>query len=130
MTSKIFSPDPSNLQRYSSQFSSLGNDYVFSRISKNQSITEITSHSMRLGGMTLVLCLNGSIELDVNLESFKLCPNDLIIAGHDSVFSVRNVDWHNLDAYVFIISSEFIRDIKYKKCISGKKTDTTSERKA
>ena len=114
MTSKIFSPDPSNLQRYSSQFSSLGNDYVFSRISKNQSITEFTSHSMRLGGMTLVLCLNGSIELDVNLESFKLCPNDLIIAGHDSVFSVRNVDWHNLDAYVFIISSEFIRDINFE----------------
>ncbi len=114
MTSKIFSPDLVDIQRYSSQFSSLGNDYVFSRVSKNHKITEFTSYSMRLGGMTLVLCLNGTIELNVNLESYSLGANDLLIAGHDSVLSVKSVDWQNLDAYIFIVSPEFIKDINFE----------------
>lgn len=127
MISKIYSPDPVDIQRYSSQFSSLGNDYVFSRISKNHRVTEFTSHSMRLGGMTLVLCQSGTIELDVNLESYTLEANDLIIAGHDSVLSVRNVDWQNLDAYVFIISPEFIRDINFELNLVATMSLTSSQ---
>lgn len=114
MTNKIFSPDPIRIQKYSTQFSNFGNDYVFSRVSKTEHVNDFTSHSMRLGGMTMVLCMDGRFEMDVNLETYVLEANDLIITGPDSVLSVKNVDWDNLDAYVFVISPDFIRDINFE----------------
>ncbi|MCM1349539.1 MAG: AraC family transcriptional regulator [Firmicutes bacterium] len=112
--SKIFTPNPYNIRKFSNQFSSFGDDYVFSRVSKTENFSEFTSHSMRIGGMTMVLCLNGELELDVNLETFHLKSNDLIVTGPDSVVSVKNIDWDNLDAYVFVTSPEFIRDINFE----------------
>lgn len=114
MTQKIYSANPNDIEKYSTQFSRFENDYVFSRVSKTERFTEFTSHAMRLGGMTIVLCLNGAVELDINLETYRLGPNDLLITGPDSVISVRNVDWDNLDAYVFMISPDFIRDINFE----------------
>lgn len=124
---KIFTPNPANIQKFSSQFSSFGSDYVFSRVSKPENFTEFTSHSMRIGGMTILLCLDGHLELDVNLESYSLKPNDLLIAGPDSVVSVKNVDWTSLDAYVFVISPEFIRDINFELNLVATMSLTSSE---
>ena len=83
-TSKIFSPNPSRIEKFSTQFSSFGNDYVFSRVSKTENFSEFTSESMRMGGMIIVLCLSGTFQLDVNLETQTLQANDLIITGPDS----------------------------------------------
>ena len=113
-TSKIFSPNPSRIEKFSTQFSSFGNDYVSSRVSKTEYFSEFTSESMRMGGMIIVLCLSGTFQLDVNLETHTLQANDLIITGPDSVLSVKNVDWDHLDTYVFVISPEFIRDINFE----------------
>lgn len=113
-SSKIFTPDPSRIERFSTQFSSFGNDYVFSRVSKTENFNEFTSESMRMGGMIIILCLSGKFQLDVNLEAHTLETNDLIITGPDSVLSVKNVDWDHLDTYVFVISPEFIRDINFE----------------
>lgn len=111
---KLFTPDPSRIERYSTQFSSFENDYVFSRVSKTENFNEFTSHSMKMGGLTIVLCLDGEFELDINLETYAIGANNLVIAGPDSVLSVKNVDWDKLDTYVFVISPEFIRDINFE----------------
>jgi len=113
-SSKIFTPTISNIAKFSTQFSSFGNDYVFSRVVKPANFNEFTSESMRMGGMIIALCLNGRFQLDVNLETHTLEANDLIITGPDSVLSVKNVDWDHLDAYVFAISPDFIRDINFE----------------
>lgn len=105
---------PENLNKYSAQFSSFGSDYVFSRVTKTDQFAEFTSNTMRLGGVTMVLCLSGTIDINVNLSSYRLTPNTLIVIGTESVLSVPQVDWDNLDAYVFVISPEFIRDINFE----------------
>lgn len=114
MQQQIHSVDPGNLNKYSVQFSSFGSDYVFSRVTKTDQFAEFTSETMRLGGVTMVLCLSGTIDINVNLASYRLTPNTLMVLGTESVFSVQQVDWDNLDAYVFIISPEFIRDINFE----------------
>ncbi len=124
---KIFSPDISKIERYSSQFSSFGKDYIFSRVSKTENFNELTSHAMRLGGLTIVLCMRGNIELDVNLHTYSLKGNDLIIAGPESVLSIRYVDWDNIDAYVFVISPEFMRDINFELNLVATMSLTSSE---
>ena len=109
----IENANPAAIKKYSTQFSSFGNDYVFSRITRSTQITEFTTNNLRLGGMTIVMCLNGSIDINVNMESYTLTSNTLMVIGN-SILSVSNVDWNNLDAYVFVVSPEFIRDINFE----------------
>lgn len=104
---------PEMIVKYSKQFSSFASDYIFSRVSKTERFSDLTSHTMRMQGVTMVMCLNGSIDIDVNLESYHIGTNTLITISADSVFNIRHVDWDNLDAYVFIISPEFMRDINF-----------------
>lgn len=124
---KIVAANPTEIRKYSTQFSSFENDYVFSRVSKTDNFTEFTSHALRLGGMTIVLCLRGEVEMDINLNSYNLKANDLLITGPDSVMSVRNVDWDNLDAYVFVTSPEFIHDINFELNLMASMSLTSNE---
>lgn len=112
--SQIPSASPTQIKKYSAQYSSFGSDYVFSRVTKTEQFAEFTSHTMRLGGMTMVLCLKGIIGINVNLDHYELTPNTLLVIGQESVVNVTKVDWDHLDAYVFIISPEFIRDINFE----------------
>lgn len=106
-----------NIRKYSRQFSSFGNDYIFSRITKTEQFAEFTSHTMRMEGMTMVLCLSGSALLNVNMRKCELTPNTLLLISPQSVFNVGTIDWDSLDAYVFIMSPEFIRDINFEVSI-------------
>lgn len=114
MESQIISPRPDEIKKYSSQFSSFGSDYMFARVTKTAQFNELSSHVMRLDGMTMIMCLRGSIELNVNLEKYHITENTLMVLGGDSMLSVDAVDWDNLDAYIFIISPRFIRDINFE----------------
>lgn len=105
---------PEALRKYSALYSSLGKDYVFSRLTCTDQISELNSHTMRLGGATMILTLSGSIELNVNMTHYKLTPNTLMLMGPEVVFNVDGVDWDTIDAYVFVISREFIRDIRFE----------------
>ncbi len=105
---------PSQIKKFSSRFSSFGSDYVFSHITHTDGIDEIKSHIMRLGGMTMILCTDGEVNVDVNLESFQLIKNTIMVVGPDSVINVHNISSDNLNAYVFIISPDFIRDINFE----------------
>lgn len=114
MAQNIHNAEPEQMKKYSSQFSSFGTDYVFSRVTKTDQIAEFNTHTMRLGGVAIVLCLNGHINLDVNLHTYSLGPNTLMVINPDSVLNVTNVEWKEIDCYVFIISPEFIRDINFE----------------
>ncbi len=100
-----------NLEKYSREFSNLGCDYVFSRLCPGMSQEQLGKGPGRVKGMAIVLCLKGSIEIEVNLNNYTIEPNMLIVMGHDSMFTVKNVDFQNLDAYLLVISPNFLRDI-------------------
>lgn len=103
-----------NMRKYSRQFSSLADGYIFSRVTKTEQFAEFSSHTMRLHGITMILCLSGSVMLNVNMEPFRLSRNSLLIIPSQSVFRIGDVDWDTLDAYVFILSPEFLRDINFE----------------
>ena len=114
MEKQIESARPTEMKKYSSQFSSFGSDYVFSRVTKTDQFAEFNRHTMRMGGLAIVMCLRGKVEMDVNLRPYTLSPNSLMVIGPDSVFNVRDIDWDEIDGYVFIISPDFIRDINFE----------------
>lgn len=114
MEKKIQHVEPTLMKKYASQFSSFGSDYVFSRITDPNQLSEIHSHTIRLGGVIIIMCLSGKIDINVNLNTYTLKPNTLITIKPESVFNVNQIDLNSIDVYVFVISPEFIRDINFE----------------
>ena len=105
---------PSEIRKVASQFSNFGSDYVFAHVTKTDDFEDFAKHTMRLGGMAMVLCVTGSVDLNVNIEQYHLTDNTLLALGGDCVLKINNVDWQRLDAYVFAMSAEFIRDVNFE----------------
>lgn len=102
------------IEKYSTRFSSFGTDYVFSHITGVESLDGLKSHIIRLGGMVVILCIDGEVDIDVNLHNYQLTRNSLIVLGPDSVVNINNLIRSDINAYVFIISQDFIRDINFE----------------
>lgn len=105
---------PSEIRKVASQFSNFGSDYVFAHVTRTDDFEDFAKHTMRLGGMAMVLCVTGSVDLNVNIEQYHLTDNTLLALGGDCVLKINNVDWQRLDAYVFAMSAEFIRDVNFE----------------
>lgn len=111
MDKEAFISEVSKIAKYSAEFSSFGSDYVFSHITNSEPLSRFEQGPVRVSGMTIILTLSGRMEIDVNLSSYTLLPNTVLVAAADCLLHVREADWENFDAYVFIISPDFIRDI-------------------
>lgn len=98
-------------EKYSSEFSRLGSDYVFSRFTKARPFSDMTTAPTRLNGVMIAVILGGKVTLDVNLTSHVLTPNTVAVFGPDCLIHVHDIDRESLDSYVFIVSTEFLRDI-------------------
>lgn len=64
--------------------------------------------------MVVILCIDGEVDIDVNLHNYQLTRNSLIVLGPDSVVNINNLIRSDINAYVFIISQDFIRDINFE----------------
>lgn len=103
--------DVAQIAKYSSEFSSFGSDYLFSRITESAPFTRLEEGPVRVNGLTIILILSGRIEIDVNLSTYALGPNSVLVAGSDCLLHIREADWKDMDACLFVISPDFIRDI-------------------
>ncbi len=66
---------------------------------------------MRVNGLSMVLCFSAEINLDIDLQPYSVGSDSVIIINTDRLLQVKHVDWDTLDAYILVISPEFIRDI-------------------
>ena len=102
------------IRQYSAQYSNFGHDYVFSRITSSQPFPpEYIDGPMRMQGLSFILCLKGSIKIEVNVTSHIIMPCDLFAIGQNSILQIREVDWDQLDAYFLAMSPEFLRDTNF-----------------
>lgn len=111
MEKEVLLSQLTNIEKYSSQYSSLGEDYIFSRVTKTKPFGSMGSAPIRVNGIMILLNLRGTIELEVNLSSFTLTSNTLMVLGPERLLQIKSVDPNLLDAYVLIISPEFVKDI-------------------
>lgn len=107
------------IPKYSAQYSALGSDYIFSRLTKTNYYYHLKSEAMRLDKACLVLCVDGNIDIEANMESLTLTPGSMLIIGNGSVVNVKSVDWDRLDAYMFVISNDFLREINLDLSLVG-----------
>ena len=100
-----------NLEKYSREFSNLGSDYIFSRLMSGAQANEIVKGPVRVKGLTMLLCLDGKINVEVNLTRYSIERNMLMVIGHDSIFNGVCFESGNIDAYILMVAPEFLRDI-------------------
>lgn len=102
-----------SLSKISTEFSSLSDDYIFTRITESNQIPILTTNPVRIDGMTWMLCFSGRIDMEVNLEPCVMTANSVSVISPGSIVEVKSVDWKNLDCYMLFVSPEFMKDINY-----------------
>ena len=98
------------IKQFATEFSALGEDYIFTRLA-NVTPQNPYYEPFRLEGFVWILCLKGSMGVDVNLNHCRLTENSLMMIPPDNILTVKDVDWNQLDSYLLFISSDFMRDI-------------------
>ncbi len=101
----------SQIATIAEDFSQLDNDYIFARITPRNLHHELFTQSMRFDGITIVLCTGGSVQIDVNMHPHTMTAGSLMVATRSTLINVNAVDTDNLDAYVLILSTSFMRNV-------------------
>lgn len=114
MEQDLIAANPTSFKKYSSQFSNFGSDYIFSHITNSKQLSEFTTQTMRLQGFNIILCLKGSIKFNINIEPYELTAGTLIAIAPDCVVTVDPADINDLEAYIFAMSPDFLRDINFE----------------
>lgn len=91
-------------------FSSFGNDYIFCRISSAAGFANSKHGPVRVDGMIWILCRKGSLKVDINLDHCEMTENSSLVAPPGSIFEVRERPAAEIDAYMLIVSPQFMRD--------------------
>lgn len=101
----------SSVRKYISEFSNLESDYLFTRLTAGSERPQFINGPVRINGLILCFVAKGYMNLDVNLTNTVLQAGSFIMATSSAIINIRELDCANLDAYVVVISPDFLRDI-------------------
>ncbi len=100
-----------DISQYSKEFSHLADDYIFSHFHSSADLPPISSGPIKIDGLSWMLCYEGNITLNVNLEHFSVHKNMLLLTNPESIIEIKEVGAGPVDFYTLFISREFMRDI-------------------
>ncbi|MDE5982052.1 MAG: hypothetical protein K2G92_02940, partial [Duncaniella sp.] len=60
--------------KFSTEFSNLGAEYVFTRITSASQLPQLTNGPFRIDGTVWMLCADGSLDIEVNLNHYTMGP--------------------------------------------------------
>ncbi len=106
------------LKKFATEYSSLGDDYIFTRLTHEMAQNPYDG-PFRVDGCVWILCLKGSMGVDVNLNHCELSENSLLMTSPNNILAIKELDMERLDSYVLFISSNFLRDINIDQNVIG-----------
>lgn len=111
MDHEISRSQKQDLQRYASDFSNFGDDYFFARFDRLPIEGILSGTPTRVTGLAIILMLKGRMTVDVNLATYGMIPDSVLLVGPESLFQPRHIDDGDFDICLFFVSHEFMRDI-------------------
>lgn len=99
------------IKKISSDFTRFGNDYMFARIDSSSYRLPAFSEPVRVSGIAICLLLRGNLTLEINTQLIELSPISIFAFSESSMIRVRDVDRSDIDAYLLLLSAEFVRDL-------------------
>lgn len=108
------------LKYFTTEFSTLNDDYVFARITEaDRGSDSYNRGPVRFDSMVWILCFSGSMDIEINLKPATLVPNSITVTKPGSFIELKSIDWEGLDCYILFISSNFIHDVNYDPNVLG-----------
>ncbi len=101
----------SELKKYSTDYSRFGEDYIFAHILPDNEVPVNVANASRFNFLTLILCVSGRMNLDINLSSYDVTDNTLIFLGSNDILKTNISERSQVDAYTLFLSSAFLQDI-------------------
>ena len=108
--------DIAELEKVSTKFSRMGDNYLYARFTHGRAntpsdpMTEFT-FPYRLNCMTIIVLKRGSLKTEVNLKSYNVHANTLLVINPGSLLKITDVDTENLDVVMLFVSTTFLKDI-------------------
>ncbi len=99
------------IKKYSSEYSNLDEDFIFSRITPETLRPQNAPRPMRFNSLSMILCLDGGFSIDVNLDHYEVGANSILTIGPDSIIKFNEVNDERLNAYAIFASVEFMKDL-------------------
>ena len=118
-----------SLARFSTEFSNLSDDYLFTRITSDSISKALRYDSVnrieniegprRLDGMSWILCFRGRMDLEINLKPITLTANCIAVTTPGSMIEIKDLGRDGLDCYMLFVSTEFMKDINFDLNVLG-----------
>jgi AraC-like DNA-binding protein len=99
------------VERIAAQFSRMGDNYMFTRIKGDSVHMSEFDPPMRLDCLSIIVCRKGSLDAEINLQSYHVKANTLLIINPGMLFRLSNIDYTRIDAYILFVSTSFLVDI-------------------
>lgn len=96
-----------------SKYSRLGLDYAYIHITDHSEMKRFLTHPMRLKSVSVILCLRGCMEIDINTSHYSIRPNSLMAVTMGNVLSIREINTEEFEACVLMISNEFLSGLNF-----------------
>lgn len=104
------------LKQWVTEFSSLGDDYVLMRLTReNRPPTgRPPRHGpIRIDGMAWILCFGGRMDMEVNLDPITVGAGCVSVIEPNAIIDIKEIEWDELDCYMLFCSSTFLRDVNF-----------------
>lgn len=88
-------------------FSQLGLDYAYIHINRAADMKQYLLHPLRYKGYSMVLCLRGSMEIEIDTRRFTVGANTLLFVGMTQMLTVHSIS-DELEVSVLMMSQGFV----------------------
>ncbi|MBD5323193.1 MAG: AraC family transcriptional regulator [Duncaniella sp.] len=117
------------LSRFSSEFSNLSDDYLFTRLTSDTILRAMRFDSLngidhidgplRIDGISWILCVSGQLDFELNLTPVTLTSECITVIPPGSMIEMKKIDPTDLDCYLLFVSTEFMHDINFDLNVIG-----------
>lgn len=109
----------SDIRRFGRDFSTLGQEYIFVRLEPGDfSPAEITT-PWRFDGVIMVLMLNASGQVTINLEKYNIPKYSIMVIGEGMPVNLHYDTVAGMEAYLLFLSKEFLESVNIDTNVVG-----------
>ncbi len=101
------------INKFLSDSNKFEEDFAFVHITSGLEKLRKASDPFRFSGMMIVLCRQGNMSLDIDMNNYRITPNSILMSRPDCIIQPRSFDGGEADIYVFLLSVPFLRDINF-----------------
>ena len=108
-----------SVKGFPSDYSRMGKDYILTRFEGQSPLSGQTTSTFRFDGLTILLTFGGIGKISINMETYEVPGNAIIIISPESIINVGEVSQGNMTAYMLFMTTDFMESINIDTTVIG-----------